>query len=143
MPIPQDLSTTVENPTEKGFPSMSAARPRAPGGKRQDDSTRFFHTARRREGLDALSVVKSLGQRPSRPRILTARPAVAGRSRRRGSSDHGQGQADVSTEQPPPGEGARVPAPDALPSRPGDPRRAAAEGPLAAHRLSSLSGAPC
>jgi hypothetical protein len=63
MPIPQDLSTTVENPMGKGFLSMSAARSRAPGGKRLDDSTRFFHTARRRRGLDVLSVVKGLGQR--------------------------------------------------------------------------------
>jgi hypothetical protein len=47
----------------KGFLSMSAARSRAPGGKPLDDSTRFFHTARRRRGLDVLSVVKGLGQR--------------------------------------------------------------------------------
>src|SRR5262249_11561533 len=142
MPIPQDLSTTVENPTGKGFPSMSAARSRAAGGTRQDDSTRFFHIARRYTGLDALSVVKRFGQRRSPPRILTARPAVAGRSPRRGSSDDGQGQADVSAEQPPPLQGARLPPPDAHASRQGHPRRAAAEGPLAAHRLTSQIGAP-
>src|SRR6266496_4204313 len=106
MPIPQDLSTTVENPTGKGFPSMSAARSRAPGGKRLDASTRFFHTARRLGGLDALSVVKTLGQRRSAPRILTDRPADVGRSVERGSSDHGQREADVPTEQPSSREGA-------------------------------------
>ena len=44
-----------------------------------DDSTGVFHTARRCEGLDALSVVKGFGQPRRPPRILAPQPATAGR----------------------------------------------------------------
>src|SRR2546426_7863794 len=110
MPIPQDLSTTVENPTEGSSDSGDASRSRAPGEGGLEDSTVIFHTAREAGGLDVLSVVKSLGQRGWSPRILPARPA---RADLRSSEDllDGQKQADGSAEQPSPREGAWFPAP--------------------------------
>src|SRR6266576_5419795 len=73
MPIPQNLSTTVENPTEGSSDNGTRPghAPRGEGGL--EDSTAVFHTARVRRGLDVLSVVKSLGQRGWTPRILPAR----------------------------------------------------------------------
>src|SRR5438132_11397325 len=126
MPIPQDLSTAVENPTEgssdNGDPPITETRPgRAPRGEGGlEDSTVVFHTARAPGGLDVLSVVKRLGQRGWAPRILSALPAGAGPDRARIDTD-GQRQADVSAEQPSPGEGAWFPAPDADPGRSRDP----------------------
>jgi ribonuclease P protein component len=58
--------------------------------------------------------------------------------RARFSSD-GQGQANVSTEQPPPSEGARVPAPHADPGRQSDPPDEAPQGPRAPERLNAGS----
>src|SRR5512133_3696233 len=78
MPIPQDLSTTVENPTEGSSDNGDATRSRAPGEGGLEDSTAVFHTARVALGLDVLSVVKTLGQRGWTARILPARPASAG-----------------------------------------------------------------
>src|SRR5439155_9158045 len=78
MPIPQNLSTTVENPTGGSSDSGDAARSRAPGEGGLEDSTVVFHTARATGGLDVLSVVKSFGQRGCSPRILPARPARTG-----------------------------------------------------------------
>src|SRR6266480_20690 len=75
MPIPQNLSTTVENPTEGLSDSEGAARSRAPGEGGLEDSTVVFHAARSSRGLDVLSVVKRLGQRGCAPRILSARSA--------------------------------------------------------------------
>ena len=45
------------------------------------------------------------------------------------SDSRGQGQADFSAQQPPPGASARVPAADAYPRRPGDRVGSAPQGP--------------
>src|SRR5436189_4244912 len=129
MPIPQNLSTTVENPTGKGFPSVERGPVLALRGESGvDDSTPFFHTARRREGLDVLSVVKGLGQRrcparilpragdagpPSRTRILRSWPRASGRTNRttataRRCTASGTGCARGPVERSSPLGGARA-----------------------------------
>ena len=98
----------------------------------------FFHTSRRKGGLDALSVVNPCAQR--------RRPYTPhGRRTRRPSHpvrfmNHGQRQTDVPTEQPPPREGARVPTPHAHARRSFDLGVAASQGPCAARRLTCGNG---
>src|ERR1044071_9897595 len=100
MPIPQNLSTTVENPTGEGFPSDERGPVSRSGGKAGWTIARgfstphaggplltFFLLARGLASVDARPVY-SRGRRRRLP------------ARERGSSDHGQGQADVPTEQP-------------------------------------------
>ena len=107
---------------------------RAPGGRRAEDSTAVFHTARVRRGLDALSVVKSLGQRGWRPVYCPLGRREPG-SRSSEDRHHGQRQTDVPAEQPPPREGARFPSPDADPRRSLDPGGSTPQRARTAHRL--------
>src|SRR5262245_38164878 len=127
MPIPQNLSTTVENPSGKGFPAVGRGPVSRSGGKAGWTIARgfstphaggvvltFFLLSRGLASVDARSVYSRVD-----------RPSPVHPTRTRNLHD-GQGQADVPTEQPPPREGARLPAPDADQGRSRDPRRSTA-----------------
>jgi hypothetical protein len=119
MPIPQDLSTMVENLQGRVFRNDPRAKARSQGGSGADVSTVVFHTSPDGPGLGTLSLVKGRALRESADRILVDAAPTPALARVRA---HGQGQADISTEQPPPREDPWLPRPDANAGGTGDPR---------------------
>ena len=104
---PQNLSTTVDNPLGEGSAGGRHPGPQPPGGRRARTIARGFSTPHPPAGgLVTLSVVKPFVLRRCAPVYSVTWPARAGLlspPTHRGT-DHGQGQAHLPAEQPPPRE---------------------------------------
>src|SRR5262245_44692155 len=141
MPIPQDLSTSVENLVREG--SRLDRRRGVPDvrGEAAVTLARGVSTPHVHAVLLALFLLSSPLScdhgGPYTPRVAGPTGVRPSRSdpRTEGRASHGQRQAHLPAEQPTPRPRPRLPPPHAYARRPVDPLVAPAQGPHAAGRL--------